>query len=242
MYLKYGRKAGKMGVLAGAIPLYPMMMLDENSEDHLQCWDSFWGYLFAKSTGNSCRSYADISLKTTNVNLKLINHGSQTASTSGKHEWTCYRSSRLSLCVCRTVRLLLPVHRVWQHRVAMEGRHPSRSRLLLRPSPSNQRHRLLWVRPQCVYVVVCLRVSVTSVFLQPSRVRLASFWRCPRSSARHVWPVPIRWAAASVSTNGTPSLRASPAWPASSTPGRTERTFRPVKGGIDSITISTEMV
>ena len=77
---------------------------------------------------------------------------------------------------------------------------------------------------------------MTPLFLsasQPSPVRLESSWRCPRSSARPVQPAPTLWAAASGLTNGTPSLQASPAWPASWTRGQTARTFRHATGDTD---------
>lgn len=69
--------------------------------------------------------------------------------------------------MCPADRLLLPVHRVWQHRLTMEGLHPSQPRLLLRPSTSNQRHRLLSVLPVlcvCVHERSYLSVSISPYF------------------------------------------------------------------------------
>lgn len=47
------------------------------------------------------------------------------------------------ISMCHADGLLLPVHRVWQHGLSMEGRHSSESRLLFRPPTSHQRNRLL---------------------------------------------------------------------------------------------------
>lgn len=84
--------------------------------------------------------------------------------------------------VCPADRLLLPVHRVWQHRLTMEGLHPSQPRLLLRPSTSNQRHRLLSVLPVlCVCVCerslsICVHMSISPYFSSLCHSFLLSGW------------------------------------------------------------------